>query len=94
MPRFVQTSTAWNRFVRVAPFFPKGDLKQRVSQLVARDLWRLLEKMVNDGEAVVSGALTELMSEALRRLGRGGEFRRSEFQWEQLRLGRLACLKG
>ena len=90
----VQTSTAWNRFVRVAPFFPKGDLKQRVSQLVARDLWRLLEKMVKNREAIVSGALTELMSEALRRLGRGGEFRRSEYQWEQLRLARLTCLKG
>ena len=48
--------------------------------------------MVNDGEAVVSGTLTELMAEVLRRLRWGGEFRRSEYQWEQLRLARLALL--
>ena len=89
----VQISTAWNRFNRVAPFFPADDLKARVARLVSPDLWALVTGMVGAKEAAVGGSLTELMDVVLKRLPRTGAFRRSEYQFEQLRLARLAAIR-
>ena len=88
----VQTATAWNRFNRVAPFFPPDELKRRVARLVSPDLWTLLTRMVEEQRAVVGGPLSELMPEVQKALGRSGAFRRSDWQWEELRLGRLAAV--
>ena len=87
----VQRSTAWNRLTRVAPFFPPDELKRRVARLVSADLWELLLAMGND--PAMGGSLTDLMRAVSKRLPRKGAFRRSEYQWEQLRLARLAAIR-
>ena len=56
------------------------------------DLWTLLTRMVEEQRAVVGGPLSELMPEVQKALGRSGAFRRSDWQWEELRLGRLAAV--
>ena len=89
----VQVSTAWNRMVRVAPFFPADVLKQKVARLVSPDLWALLSRMVQEQRAVVGGPLSELMPVVQKELKKSGSFRRSEYQWEQLRIGRLAAVR-
>lgn len=89
----VQVSTAWNRLCRVAPFFPAEDLKRRVARLVSPDLWELLTRMVEEKRAVVGGPLSELMPVVQKALKRSGAFRRSEWQFEELRLGRLAAVR-
>jgi len=89
----VQVSTAWNRFSRVAPFLSPDALKSRVAHLVSSDLWDLLTRMVAEQRAVVGGPLTDLMPVVQRALKRSGPFRRSEWQWEELRLGRLAAVR-
>lgn len=89
----VQVSTAWNRFCRVAPFLPPDTLKSRVGRLVSSDLWELLTRMGAEQRAVVGGPLTDLMPVVQRALKRSGPFRSSEWQWEELRLGRLAAVR-
>ena len=89
----VQVSTAWNRMVRVAPFFPADVLKQKVARLVSPDLWALLSRMVQEQRAVVGGPLSELMPVVQKELKKSGSFRRSEYPWEQLRIGRLAAVR-
>ena len=88
----VQTTTTWNRFNLVAPFFPPDEVKRRVARLVSPDLWMLLTRMVEEQRAVVGGPLSELMPEVQKALGRSGAFRRSDWQWEELRLCRLAAV--
>ena len=78
---------------RVAPFFPADVLKQKVARLVSPDLWALLSRMVQEQRAVVGGPLSELMPVVQKELKKSGSFRRSEYQWEQLRIGRLAAVR-
>ena len=61
-----------------------------MQRFVARDLWSLLVAM--KGEVVLGESLTELMDEVTKRLPRRGEFMRSDFRWEQLRIARLSVL--
>ena len=85
-------ATAWSYFTRVAPFFAGEELRKRVPRLVSRDMWSLLQGMAASKEAAVGESLTQLMPVVQKRLQRRGEFRKSEYQWEQLRLARLSVL--
>ena len=86
----VVEATAWTYLCCAAAHVPGDNLRPRARRLVAPDLWRALGAM--HGDARLGGPLAELMPVVLKKVKRGGTFRRSQFQWEQLRLARLALL--
>ena len=50
--------------------------------------------MSEEGHPVLGGRLLEFVEEVMERVSSRGEYARSEFQMEQLRLARLAIVAG
>ena len=88
----VKVTTAWSYLCRAASFLQASELRKRVPRLVSRDLWSILVSMERERDAVLGASLTELRAAVERRLSARGEFRRSEYPYEELRLSRLAIL--
>ena len=87
----LQEGTAWSYFTRAAIALPKDRLREVTRDLVSKDLWRLLKRMDDEEDPLLGGSLKDLMEAVLDDLSSRGEFRNSEFQFEQLRLAR-SCL--
>ena len=87
----IQEGTAWSYMTRAALVLPKDRLREVTRDLVSRDLWRLLKRMDQEEDPLLGGSLKDLMEAVLDDLSSRGEFRNSEFQFEQLRLAR-SCL--
>ena len=87
----IQEGTAWSYFTRAALVLPKDRLREVTRDLVSKDLWRLLKRMDDEEDPLLGGSLKDLMEAVLDDLSSRGEFRNSEFQFEQLRLAR-SCL--
>ena len=87
----IQEATSWSYFTRAALVLPKDRLREVTRDLVSKDLWRLLKRMDDEEDPLLGGSLKDLMEAVLDDLSSRGEFRNSEFQFEQLRLAR-SCL--
>ena len=62
------------------------------TELVPEDLVRVLQDLRREANAVLGGALTELMPVVLQRIGDDSEFHDSELQFELLRFARTCIL--
>lgn len=87
----VAESTMWSYYAQAAERCARADELRRVHKLVAPDLWRLLLAMRDD--PLLGGPLTPLMEAVRSRLRPHGHFARGGYQFEQLRLARLAVLR-
>ena len=90
----VSKGTAWSYFNRTALFFPGDKLRRLVPPLVSRDLWSVLLRMHEEEDPLLGGSLTALMEVVHADLSSRGEFRKSHYQFEELRLARSCLAKG
>ena len=86
----VEVGSAWTYFCQAAAKVHPEDVKKLVPPLISRDLWKVLKKLHRAGDPILGGKLNDLLVRVDQELPVGCEFRRSEQQIAQLRLGRLA----
>mgnify|MGYP007078116873 CR=1 FL=1 len=88
----VEVGTAWGYMSQGAQHMPASELRRLVPRLVSSDLWRVLQDMSDEGHPLLGGRLLDLVEEVMERVSSRGEYARSEFRMEQLRLARLATM--
>ena len=86
----VAIGSAWSYLTTAAKYVDASTLQRRVPRLVAIDLWSVLTSMHEERHPVLGASLTDLMQEVRERISSRGPFVRGEFQFEQLRLARMA----
>ena len=88
----IQLDTAWSYFRQAAVWVHKRKLKQLGETLVARDLWRLLNRMLEDDDRDLTDKLTILMQRVQDELADNGPFARRGWEMGELAFARMAVV--
>ena len=85
----IKLDTAWSYFRQACVYVPKRKLKELGQTLVARDLWRLLNKMREGEEPELTDKLAILMARVQDELDDNGPFARRDWEMGELAFGRM-----
>lgn len=85
----IKLDTAWSYFRQACVYVPKRKLKELGQTLVSRDLWRLLNKLLEEEEPELTDKLTILMERVHDELEDNGPFARRDWEMGELAFGRM-----
>ena len=88
----IKLDTAWSYYRQACAYVPKRTLKTLGETLVARDLWRLLLKMLEEEDHELTDKLTILMERVQDELADNGPFARRGWEMGELAFGRMAVV--
>ena len=86
----VSLSTVWSYFTNIAPFLPVSRMTTVVPKIVSPDLYRFMEQLFDAKCELLGGRLVPLYELVVSKLHPDGPFGRSEFQYPELRLTKIA----